>query len=366
MEFGVFFINEKPPGASDKQVFDEALEQCQLADELGFDVAWLGEHHFAPYGTMADTMVFGGAVAALTKRIKIGTACIVPSFAHPVRIAEQIAMLDVMSGGRFLVGLGRGYQQREFKGFNVPQNESSARFRESTEIIEGLLTHETFSYKGQFWDIDNVSLYPRPMQQPRPPIYIAASRTPESFEWIVKKGYGALIGNPYTTDVSVKTQGEAASLLKQKQREANKPEDLENAWALHQNVLVHRDSAVAAAQFRHNWDVSNDYLVKYAKVVEDGEDLPEDYKHYSQFWGWLQAMDYTEMLKMSGVLIGSPDEVVEKLTHLYNDRGIEKHIVWMNRGGAVPHEQVMASMRLFAKEVMPRVRHLGKGAHSEG
>jgi alkanesulfonate monooxygenase SsuD/methylene tetrahydromethanopterin reductase-like flavin-dependent oxidoreductase (luciferase family) len=366
VEFGLFFINEKPPGASDEKIFREALEQCRLADDFGFDVVWLGEHHFAPYGTMADTMVFAGAVAAVTSRIKIGSACIVPPFGHPVRIAEQIAMVDVMSGGRFLAGFGRGYQQREFKGFGVPQNEASARFREATEIIDGLLTHDTFSYEGQFWHVDNVQLFPRPLQHPAPPIYIAASRTPESFEWIVEKGYRALIGNPYTTDPGVKTQGEAASLLKQKQREAGKPETLEHAWALHQNVLVHEDPKQAAELFRDNWNVSNDYLVKYGKVVEAGEAVPDDYKHYAQHWDWLQAMDYDEMLKMSGVLIGSPDQLVEKLTTMYHDRGIEKHIVWMNRGGCVNHDDVVRSMKLFAEEVIPRVKHLGSSPGGDG
>ena len=178
MEFGLFFINEKPPGMSDPEVVANALEQITLADELGYDSIWLGEHHFAPYGTMPDTLLFGAAVAQVTKRIKIGTAVAVPTFTHPVRVAEQIAMLDVMSDGRFLVGLGRGYQQREFKGYGVPQEESKVRFQEATDIIDGLLSQESFSYDGQFWSCDELTIVPRPVQQPRPPIYIATSATP--------------------------------------------------------------------------------------------------------------------------------------------------------------------------------------------
>ena len=125
------------------QVFAEALEQCRLADELGFDCLWFGEHHFAPYGTMADTTLFGAAASQVTTRIALGTACIVPAFSHPSVSREQCAMLDVLSDGRFHFGLGRGYQQREFKGYGVPQSESKARFREAVTIIEGLLTTET-------------------------------------------------------------------------------------------------------------------------------------------------------------------------------------------------------------------------------
>src|ERR1039458_7154182 len=161
MKFGLFFINEKPPWISDEQVMKQALEQCRLADSMGYDALWLGEHHFAPYGAMSDTMVFAGAVSQVTKRIPIGTAVIVPAFQHPVRVAEQVAMLDLLSDGRFWLGLGRGYQEREFKGFGIPQSESKARFRESVTIIEGLLNQETLSYDGEFWSLDNLTIAPR-------------------------------------------------------------------------------------------------------------------------------------------------------------------------------------------------------------
>jgi alkanesulfonate monooxygenase SsuD/methylene tetrahydromethanopterin reductase-like flavin-dependent oxidoreductase (luciferase family) len=151
MRFGLFFLNEKPPTLTDEQVVENSLEQCVAADELGFDTLFLGEHHFAPYGTMADCAVFGGAVATLTKRIQISNAVMIPSFVHPVRVAEQVAMLDVMSHGRYAPGFGRGDQQREFNGYGVDQNESTERFREAMKIIDGLLSNETFTYHGRFW-----------------------------------------------------------------------------------------------------------------------------------------------------------------------------------------------------------------------
>jgi alkanesulfonate monooxygenase SsuD/methylene tetrahydromethanopterin reductase-like flavin-dependent oxidoreductase (luciferase family) len=358
MEFGLFFINEKPPNLSDAEVIDNALEQCVAADELGYDSLWLGEHHFAPYGTMADTMVFAGAVAVQTKRIPIGTAVIVPTFTHPVRVAEQIAMVDVMSGGRFWVGLGRGYQEREFNGYGVPQHESKVRFREAVEIIDGLLTHENFSYDGKFWTVKDLTLAPRPMQQPRPPIFLAASATPESVEWMVEKGYDALTGNPYSLDPY--SSGKVGNTLLDTQRRLGKPETLDNAWGLIHNVLVADTDEQAAEIFRANWDLSNKYLIEYAKVVEDGSPLPDDYKAYAGgMWEILKKTSYDDMLKGAGSLVGSPETVAERLTSNYEMTGMHKQLLWMNRGGAVPQKDILRSMELFANEVVPQVRGLG-------
>ena len=360
MQFGLFFINEKPPGRSDQQVFNEALEQCRVADELGFDCLWFGEHHFAPYGTMADTTLFGAAASQVTQTIQLGTACIVPAFAHPVRVAEQCAMLDVLSGGRFHIGLGRGYQQREFKGYGVPQSESKARFREAVEIIEGLLTTENFTYEGQFWQTEDLTIAPMPVQE-RPPIYVAASITPDSFEWLVEKDFGALIGNPYSVDPGV---GTAATLLLEMQRAAGRPESLDRTWGLLHNVLVDADAGRAAEIFRPNWDLSNSYLLKYAQAVEDGSPLPDDYKNYAGWWDWLEGMQYDDMLQMNACLIGDPDGVAEKLNIIYESTGVYKHLMWMNRGGAVPQSEMLRSMELFAEKVIPQVRHIGEPAQA--
>jgi alkanesulfonate monooxygenase SsuD/methylene tetrahydromethanopterin reductase-like flavin-dependent oxidoreductase (luciferase family) len=361
MEFGLFFINEKPPGMSDEEVIRNALEQCRLADELGYDSVWLGEHHFSPYGTMADTMLFGAAVAQITKRVAIGTAVAVPTFTHPVRVAEQIAMLDVMSGGRFRIGLGRGYQSREFNGYGVPQNESKVRFREATEIIDGLLSHEQFSYEGQFWSFENLTVAPRPLQQPRPPIYVAGSATPSSTEWLVAKNYRCLTGNPYSLDPG--SSDEIGHVLLDEQRRQGQPPSLEHAWGLLHNVLVGDTDQAAADAFRANWEIGNDYLYTFARVVEEGEELPEDYKYYSRMhdiWAQLKATNYDDMLGMRGSLIGSPDLVAEKLVKLYESTGFSKQLMWMNRGGAVPQRDILHSMELFATKVIPQVRAVGE------
>jgi alkanesulfonate monooxygenase SsuD/methylene tetrahydromethanopterin reductase-like flavin-dependent oxidoreductase (luciferase family) len=361
MRFGLFFLNEKPPNLTDEEVVDRSLEQCALADELGFDALWLGEHHFAPYGTMADTMVFAGAVAAVTKRIIIGNAVLVPTFVHPVRVAEQIAMIDVMSHGRFWPGFGRGYQQREFKGYGVDQNESTARFREAVKIIDGLLSNEVFSYDGQFWSFEDLKLAPRPVQQPRPPIYLGVIRTPESVEWMIENDYLPLTGNPYLQPHAMsKADSSMGDTILDAQRRLGKTVTLDDTWGLLHNVVVADTDAEAARIFRDSWAFGNKLMATYTKVVEDGP-LPDDYKAYAG--GQLQHLkDYTydDMLAWPGSLVGSPDTVVERLERLYEKTSLKNHLMWMNRGSLIPQKELLRSMELFANEVIPKVKDIGE------
>src|SRR5277367_1168977 len=182
MKFGIFILGEKPPMLPGDEVYRRNLDQCRAADDMGYDTIWLGEHHFSPYGTIADPFVFGASVAASTKHARIGTAVVIPAFMNPIRMAERVAMLDAISGGRFDLGLGRGYQQKEFKKFGIPMEESTERFIEAVEVIENLLTHESYSWEGKFSRGEDINIFPRPMQE-KVPFYIAVLRTASTIDW---------------------------------------------------------------------------------------------------------------------------------------------------------------------------------------
>ncbi len=181
MKFGIFILGEKPPMLPGDEVYRRNLDQCRAADDMGYDTIWLGEHHFSPYGTIADPFVFGASVAAVTKHARIGTAVVIPAFMNPIRMAERVAMVDAISGGRFDLGLGRGYQQKEFKKFGIPMEESTERFIESVEVIENLLTHESYSWEGKFTRGEDINIFPRPTQQ-KVPFYIAVLRTASTID----------------------------------------------------------------------------------------------------------------------------------------------------------------------------------------
>src|SRR4051794_23406844 len=149
-------------GGPDHEVLHQTLDEIEAADELGFDSVWLAEHHFSRYGILGSPLTFGMAIADRTKNITIGTAVLVLPFYDPVRLAEDIATLDVLSGGRVMIGVGRGYQPKEFAGFRTPLEESRGRYQEVYEILKLALSEEKWSYKGEFFEYENMTTYPRP------------------------------------------------------------------------------------------------------------------------------------------------------------------------------------------------------------
>src|SRR5262245_15689916 len=182
MKFGMFFLLQWPrERKTQDQVYGETLDQITLAEELGWDAVWIAEHHFSDYGICPNIAVLAAAAAARTKRIRIGSGIVVTPFHHPLRIAEDWAMVDLISGGRLNLGLGRGYQKVEYDGFRIPQRESKERFQAALDVLNLAWQGEPFSYRGQFWQIDNVQTIPQPIQKPRPPIYVAAV-SPESYD----------------------------------------------------------------------------------------------------------------------------------------------------------------------------------------
>ena len=199
MKFGLFYLFSDFGDIPQDQVFNEVLDEIEYAEELGFDSIWLPEHHFAVYGMLGNPLTFAAAIAQRTKRMKIGTAVMVLPFQHPLRVAEDAALVDAMSGGRLLLGVGRGYQPPEFHGFGVPQSDSSAMFNESIEIIKRALSGEKFTFEGQFWNIEEpTEIFPKPIQKPHPPFYLA-SVTPRSLDIAARHGMSLLRAPQFST-----------------------------------------------------------------------------------------------------------------------------------------------------------------------
>lgn len=240
MRFGVFILGDKPNHLSDQEVFANVLEEARWAEELGYDEVWLAEHHFSPYGMLADLPMVAAAIAAQTERIRIGTACMVAPFHNPIQLAERIAMVDVLSGVDSMPASDAGYQAHEFKGFGVPMDEATGRYQECLEIVHLLLTQENVSYQGKYFTLEDVTIYPRPVQQPIP-VWGTVMKTPSSFEWLADKGFGAIIGNPYTVDPDL--QG-ALDIYLETQAKKGLAAATGNVWAL-LNAFCHHDDAFA-------------------------------------------------------------------------------------------------------------------------
>ena len=170
MNFGTFLLMQSPSARTSQEIYARGVEMAQAAEALGFRNVWLAEHHFSTYGYLSRPAQLATYIAAKTTRLRVGTAVIVVPLHHPLVIAEEIATLDLLSGGRLDVGLGRGYQHYEFERFGLELESGRARWEESIDVILKALGGQPFSYEGKFFKIPETSVFPQPVQKPLPPI----------------------------------------------------------------------------------------------------------------------------------------------------------------------------------------------------
>jgi probable F420-dependent oxidoreductase len=191
IRFGLWYDFRNPSQwrQSADRLYAETLDQIAWADKHGFDDVWLSEHHFIEDGYLPSILPMAAAVGARTKRIRIASGVLLMPFHNPVRLAEDIAVVDVISGGRLELGVGAGFKREEFHGFGVPFNERGARTNQSLEIIRRLLSGETITFKSEFFNFDNVKVTPEPIQKPRPPIWLGGF-TPAALRRAARYGDG--------------------------------------------------------------------------------------------------------------------------------------------------------------------------------
>jgi alkanesulfonate monooxygenase SsuD/methylene tetrahydromethanopterin reductase-like flavin-dependent oxidoreductase (luciferase family) len=192
MQFGLFTLFDFfPERQNERTYYQDTLNLMIDADKLGFDSVWVGEEHFYSLGICPSPQLFLAALARETTRLRLGTAVSVLPLEHPLHTAEALAMLDILSGGRLDVGVGKGVIPKHFEGFRVSLQDMRVRYEEALEILERAWTQERFSYEGQFWQIPEIALSPKPLQKPHPPLYQAITSR-EAFEPAGAKGHGAL------------------------------------------------------------------------------------------------------------------------------------------------------------------------------
>ena len=208
MKFSTFHLLPwRPAGVSPSAIYAEHLQMIRWLDELGFHSCWVAEHHFRDYGLVPNTMLFLAHVAGITKRIRLGNAILIMPFHHPLRVAEDGAMVDVLSDGRLQFGFGRGYQGVEFAGFGVDVNNTRERTDEALEIVLKAWKGKPFSYHGKHYQVDNVMITPPPIQKPHPPVCVASINT-QAVDHYAKKGI------PFMVDATV-THGRVVEAIKE-------------------------------------------------------------------------------------------------------------------------------------------------------
>jgi len=348
MRFGVqFFPDVKPEEKSAEAYFREALELTEEADRLGFSHIRIVEHYFHFYGGYSpNPIVFLAAAAQRTRRARLVTGAVLPAFNNPLKLAGEIAMLDALSGGRLDVGFARAFLPHEFRRFGVSPDESVARFREGIEQVDLLLRQENVSHRGRFHTIENTTSLPRPTQQPRPPFYVAALNTPESFEFAGRMGYSVMA----IAFVAEKMRPLLAA-YRNAWKAAGHPGEGEVMIAFH--MFCDEDGERARALASPLLDA---YLHSLVDAASDwlGGMSSADYPGYDKVIAALRASNAAEQIAAGGAWIGTPDEIAATIAGLQREFGGFEHASLQVNFNTMPFEDALASMRLFAREVMPR------------
>jgi alkanesulfonate monooxygenase SsuD/methylene tetrahydromethanopterin reductase-like flavin-dependent oxidoreductase (luciferase family) len=345
MKFGI--MNLFPAdGASEHQVLKNTLEEIQLADDLGFDSVWLAEHHFSRYGILGNPLMLGASIAASTKNITIGTAVLVLPFYDPLRLAEDIATLDVLSNGRIKIGVGRGYQPLEFNGFNKNAADSKGMYKEILEILKKAWTEENWSYAGTHFNYKDITIYPRPVQAGGPKI-LHATVSPESYRSRGLAGE-SIITSPNFTPLPLMKKN--FDVYRESLIEGGfSPEEFEVPFMQQVWCGGSEEGLQAAANAALNYYRS---LKKYVPGSEEA--VAEEAKYYEAVKRNIDLLTLEQALTHGGNF-GSVDKVVDTLGKLQENLGVNHYIGWFNIP-SIDRKVAMDAMVNFASEVMPQLR----------
>jgi luciferase family oxidoreductase group 1 len=338
MDIGTFLLLQSPSFRSSKEIYDRAIELAQAAETLGYRNVWLGEHHFSTYGYLSRPTQLAAFIAAKTTTLRVGTAVIVIPLHHPLVVAEEVATLDLVSGGRLDVGFGRGYQHYEFERFGLELDAARDRYNESVDIILKAFEGKPFSYEGKHYKIPETVVFPVPAQRPHPPIWNVA-QSPYAIEVSVRRGFNVLTGG---FGVSVDRLAEFGQIFKRvvdTVKPARAPlVGVQRAVYVADNDADARDAVEHARwNMRVTLSLRNHYerVEKGSAIAVPAENEPD-----------------TEDLLDRYLVIGTPDTVTRQIRRLQDVVGIT-HFNCSFYIGDMEQKRVLRSMERFAKEVMP-------------
>jgi alkanesulfonate monooxygenase SsuD/methylene tetrahydromethanopterin reductase-like flavin-dependent oxidoreductase (luciferase family) len=310
-----------------------------MAERLGIDTVWLAEHHFSPErSVLASPLVIASALAARTRRIRIGQAVQVLPLSNPLRVVEEAATVDQISQGRFDFGVGRSGLTRYYQGYNVPYDESRARFSEALDIITKAWHQETFSHSGKFFSFSDVTAVPRAFQQPHPPIKVAMA-SPDTFTHIGKLGHSILI----SANTPIPQLQERLALYHQARQAAGHSGavDIELRIPAYIAATDKRALTEAEASAMRAIHYAAQELIRTAASQETARRMRQ-----------MASTPYAEVARQR-LLFGSPETVIERCQQYQEELGITGVVLEMNYGGRIPYDRVVNSMRLLAEQVMP-------------
>ena len=329
MRFGHVMLCDQREGVSSQLRYEQMMEEVRLMDRLGYWSVWFAEHHFDGYALIPDTLLLCAAAARETQRIRLGAAVVVLPFHHPVRVAEQAAMVDCLSDGRLLLGVGRGYQPHEFVGFGQTLEESHQRYDQSLNVLVRALNESDYSYdSGGIWKGEGVTAWPKPVQSPMPMWGAAISEA--SFERFGKLGW-PILAFPASTP----------------------PEKLKNQFDLYRDTF---------REYNHSPENMRISATMFTYVSNDAEEGHETFERaMGKYFAHLDALTRTaeteqqlyDRLPTTARLSGHPSQVIDSLRSVQDYLGITDVLNVTHFAGGLTHQQTLQSIELFAREVIP-------------
>lgn len=351
MRFGMLHLFENPIGKTERDVVHEQLTLMRAAEDYGFDSVWPAEHHFSEYGYCASPAISLAALALETKRLRLGTGVVVLPLNHPLRVAEDYAMLDLMSDGRVDLGVGRGYQPTEFTGYGVDQTRTREMFEEAIAIIRLAWTADRVTFHGKHWRFDDVPVRPKPLQQPHPPIWMAAL-SPETFELAGRYGHHLLYGTAFGLPPE-KARELQVSYRRGLVAGGHDPRASRRAALMMVYVADTMEQAIADFQEPVMW-----YYRTIAKYVAppEGRAPVKSYEMYTKTRDLAATARWDDFIARKAVICGSPEHVAAELARAQQTYGFTDLLCWTRLGG-LDSRKVLRSMDLMSTKVFPHLRH---------
>lgn len=350
MKFSIaVHMERRSPDESIEQLNEQVLEVVKFADDAGFEIVWATEHHGQEYIIGPNPLILLTYFGAHTKQIRLGTAVLVAPYWHPLRAAGEAAMTDILTGGRLELGIARGAFQYEFDRManGIPQEQGGQHLREMVPALKALWTGD-YEHNGEIWQFPTATSVPKPLQQPFPPLWVAA-RGPDTFDWAVKNDLNVM-ATPHRLPIS-----EVLSLADKLQvAVAENPGHDRPRFLVSRMSCVYEDPA--------DWQIPVEAMREGVRIfmglfnnssgVINGFPTPISIAEQDV------RGDYRPEAMRKNMMFGTPDEVVAKLRQ-YEALGVD--VFSYNTHFGLPHDRVMSSLQLFANEVMP---HFADGQRS--
>ena len=336
MKFGIYSSIADPPAGSDlARRVDEVVAEARLAESVGFDSCFFGEHHQDKDGFLPAPLIVATAVAAQTTTLRLGTSVILLPLHHPVRLAEDVITLDIVSRGRFILGVGLGYQPVDFRTFGVPIGQRVSRFEEQIEIIRQCWGGERFDFSGEHFELDDVTIRPKPYSDPAAPLWIGASRIPGARR--AGRIADGFVAGP-STDLPSTVE------LTDAYRRAAEAAGRQPVICLMRDAWVAPTRAEAEAVY--------------------GPEVIDAYKYYwrnglNEFRRYTQESEINlANLGPDRLIVGEPQQVVDEFHRWGEATGADYFLLRLRHAhsGGPPHPRIMDAIGLFGAEVIPHCR----------